>query len=169
MRGEGKRGGFSLVEVLIVIIILAILSGLVAITLRAPGDDADAGKLANDIRALKSAYIAYYADNHAYLPLTASADMSSPVTAQLEKYAYRSLDQVIELFGSITIQSGTGAGADNVYIGFTGGPKGRVYGGGARHTDEVYEALARRAAAYGFVGANGGALTTGGPVLIQVR
>lgn len=161
MLRERKRTGFSLVEVLIVIIIIAILSGLIAITVRNPGAELDAGRLVSDIKTMKSAYIAFYADTHSYLPAVGSAGAGSDLVISLERYARKSLD--FATFGPMTIQD---AGNNGVYIGFAGGS---TIGSCGNNTPKIYQALTERADAYGVKGTNGNQLAANGPILMRVR
>jgi len=153
-----KKQAFSLVEVLIVIILIAILSGLLLVSLRTPHEDAEAQRLAHHLKMMKSAYIAYYADTHKYLPNVASADRNSPLAASLDRYAVKSIDNS---FGSITIRESP---AKAVFIGFVGG-----YTVSAFDNAKLYSILRERSSATGIKGENGGDIATNGPILIQVR
>ncbi len=157
-----RREGFSLVEVLIVIIIIAILAGLLVMGLGGTQESADATRLINGIKALKSAYIACYADTHKYLPANAGAGASSDLVASLEKYAGKSLFDEIHAFGSVTIQTDTGGG---VYIGYLGGSG--IHGNSS--ASKIYAELLRRADAVKLRGHNGGPLVENDPILMQVK
>ena len=52
---KARKGGFTLVELLIVIIIIAILAGMLLLTTGAATDRAEATKIINDLRNMKSA------------------------------------------------------------------------------------------------------------------
>ena len=92
-----RRGGFTLVELLIVIIIIAILAGMMMLTTGSATDRAEATKIINDLRALKTATLMYYVDNNRTWP-TNGLD-PNPETARtlydksLSKYMDRSLDK----------------------------------------------------------------------------
>ena len=58
-----RKGGFTLVELLIVIMIIAILAGMMMLSTGSATDGAEAIKIVNDLRNLKSAALLYYADN----------------------------------------------------------------------------------------------------------
>lgn len=60
---KARKGGFTLVELLIVIIIIAILAGMLLLTTGAATDRAEATKIINDLRNMKSATLMYYVDN----------------------------------------------------------------------------------------------------------
>lgn len=58
----GKKKGFTLVEVLIVIIIVGALSSILMISATAAMDKAEATKIVADLKNIKSASILYFAD-----------------------------------------------------------------------------------------------------------
>jgi general secretion pathway protein G len=57
-----RRGGFTLVELLIVIMIISILAGMMLLSTGSATDGAEATKIVNDLRNLKSAALLYYGD-----------------------------------------------------------------------------------------------------------
>lgn len=58
-----KRCGFTLVELLIVIIIIGILVGAMMLILASGNHAAEAAKIISDLRSLKAATMLYYLDN----------------------------------------------------------------------------------------------------------
>lgn len=58
-----RRRGFSLIEVLIVIIVVGILVGILFVSSNNTTDKAEATKIVNNLRVLKSACLLYYADH----------------------------------------------------------------------------------------------------------
>jgi general secretion pathway protein G len=61
---KARKGGFTLVELLIVIMIIAILAGMMLLATGSATDGAEATKVINDLRNLKSAALLFYADNN---------------------------------------------------------------------------------------------------------
>ena len=58
-----KGQGFTLVELLIVIVIIGILAGSLLLVMGSGTDKANATKVVSDMRTLKAASLMYYADN----------------------------------------------------------------------------------------------------------
>ena len=92
-----KRTGFTLVELLIVIIIIGILAGAMLLVAGSGTDKAEATKIISDLRSLKAAALMYYADGNKTLP-TGVED--------LQTYMDRKMDNA----GNYDIVVGTGTG-----------------------------------------------------------
>ena len=78
-----KREGFTLVELLIVIIIIGILAGAMLLVAGSGTDSAEATKVISDLRSLKSATLLYYADH--------TNETDAPGVDALAKYMDREL------------------------------------------------------------------------------
>ncbi|MDR3353993.1 MAG: type II secretion system GspH family protein [Synergistaceae bacterium] len=59
---KSRKSAFTLVELLIVIMVIAILNGMMMIATGSVTDSAEASKLVNDVRAVKSACLLFYVD-----------------------------------------------------------------------------------------------------------
>ena len=81
-----KAKGFTLVELLIVIIIIGILAGMLLLAVRSATDKAEATKIVNALRNYKSASLMYYTD-HSVWPGT-----TDNWTDSLDMYVDRSID-----------------------------------------------------------------------------
>lgn len=109
-----KRTGFTLVELLIVIIIIGILAGAMLLVAGSGTDKAEATKIVSNLRSLKAAALMYYADNP-------NATVSTTAGTQIEllkKYMDRDLDEVKN--GKYIFLSGTVGSADVWFVGLEG-------------------------------------------------
>ena len=82
-----KRSGFTLVELLIVIIIIGILAGAMLLVAGSGTDKAEATKIISDLRGLKAAALMYYADK------PTNADPDTDGISALKAYMDRPLDE----------------------------------------------------------------------------
>lgn len=86
-----KRAGFTLVELLIVIIIIGILAGAMLLVAGSGTDKANATKIISDMRSIKAAALMKWADKGNW-DWVASADDADGLKTELAGYMDRDLD-----------------------------------------------------------------------------
>jgi len=82
---ERKRKGFTLVELLIVIIIIGILAGAMLMVAGSGTDKAEATKIVSDLRTLKTACLMYYADKNSWPGTTTNAQMTNVLGSYMDR------------------------------------------------------------------------------------
>lgn len=82
-RTTTKREGFTLVELLIVIVVIGILSAMMMLSSTEAVSSAKASNIVSNLRNLKTAALAYYTDN---LDAYASKDAALPAMDNIWKY-----------------------------------------------------------------------------------
>ena len=103
-----KAKGFTLVELLIVIIIIGILAGMLLLAVGSATDKAEATKIVNALRNYKSAALMFYTDHNTW---PSGVDLHD----QLDLYTDRSLDE-----SQFTTVQTVSADNDRVLIGLVG-------------------------------------------------
>ena len=109
-----KRTGFTLVELLIVIIIIGILAGAMLLVAGSGTDKAEATKIVSNLRSLKTAALMFYADN----PNTTT--LSDDQIAVLEPYMDREVKAPITTAAYVFRSSG-----NLWYVGLEGDDDGK--------------------------------------------
>ena len=115
-----RKGGFTLVELLIVIMIIAILAGMMMLATGSATDSAEATRIINDLRNLKSAALLFYGDNLRWPSSTNTTDVTS-----LDGYADRSFTANTGRYSTVAIgaeytESATGARRARIGLGLGG-------------------------------------------------
>ena len=109
MFGIVKRAGFTLVEVLIVVVVIGLLAGLLLLTTGASTDKADAVKVISTLRNYKSAALMYYAEQGGWI-------VGVALERSLDTYLDRPLDKA--QYGEVCTVDSSGRS----YIGLRGLP-----------------------------------------------
>jgi general secretion pathway protein G len=150
---KARKGGFTLVELLIVIRIIAILAGMLLIATGSATDSAEATKIINDLRNVKSAALLYYGDNLEW--------PDNAAVGSLDRYADRSFtDRYTVAIGSEFTETLGGVTVTRVRIGLA--PKKTITSGIATKLTSK----ARDAGLYGTAeGASDSSLYTGGAMV----
>ena len=146
-----RRGGFTLVELLIVIMIIAILAGMMLLATGSATDSAEATKVINDLRAVKSATLLYMADNNSW--------PAASVGTALDLYLDRPFDTA--RYTDLRVVSGDTTG-ERELIGFT-------LAGNTVNKAGVRNKIQSKAAESGIFAIGGVSYTGGSDVFMNMR
>ena len=83
-----KSKGFTLVELLIVVVIIGILAGMMMLSTGSATDKAEATKIVSDMRNMKAAAVMVYADTNVWPTAAGSLDLYLDQKIANNKYAY---------------------------------------------------------------------------------
>jgi general secretion pathway protein G len=109
---KARKGGFTLVELLIVIMIIAILAGMMMLATGSATDGAEATKVINDLRNLKGAALMFFVDENRWP--TGAADATS-----LDTYMDRAFLVGGTRYGGLLVTEATISGVTRNIIGLT--------------------------------------------------
>lgn len=109
------RKGFTLIEILIVIIIIGILAGMMIVSMSNAADKAEATKIVNNMIVVKTACLLYYADNGKWPEGLNSGENNNntPASERLSGY----IDRDIGADYTLIINSVTGNNKGHKYAG----------------------------------------------------
>ncbi|MDR3164135.1 MAG: prepilin-type N-terminal cleavage/methylation domain-containing protein [Synergistaceae bacterium] len=134
-----RKGGFTLVELLIVIMIIAILAGMMMLSAGSAVDSAETARIISDLRNLKSAALLFFADTMRW---PAASDITS-----LDRYSDRAFAGAAARYDAVIIGTGyTVNGVMRTNIGL------RLKDSA---TQNIRDKLASKAADTGLLGASG--------------
>ncbi|WP_428898138.1 hypothetical protein Dip518_000329 [Parelusimicrobium proximum] len=103
-----NRRGFTLIELIIMVIITALLFGVAAYKFTALREKAAEGKTKNNLNRMRSAIVAYYGDHEGVFP---QDDLTSLVPRYIEKVLNVEISPVSDtVYTTKTIRGNTGAG-----------------------------------------------------------
>lgn len=97
-----KSKGFTLVELLIVVIIIGILAGMMMLSTGSATAKAEATKIVSDMRNLKAAAVMYYADNSVWTTDIESLDKYVDADMTSTDYSLTSADNKILVSKTVT-------------------------------------------------------------------
>ena len=122
----GRKRGFSLVEILFVIVLLGILMALIALSgpsmLQSTSGQTEARRMLRSLQSLRSAWLACYADKQA-MPGITTATSSADLYKLISVYSDRDLSEELQRYFKASnreIVVTSGDGGNQIFIGFRG-------------------------------------------------
>ena len=116
-----ENRGFTLVELLLVIVLVAILMAIITLSgfnmMTSTNAQTEVRRIIRTVHALRSAWIACYADTHQMIGVPEGSWSQASIDAELSKYSDRNLDDEKHHYGNILVKVNT-LGPRGTYIGF---------------------------------------------------
>lgn len=154
MHVRRAKRAFTLVELLIVIVIIAILAGMMLMSIGSTTDSAQAMRLVNNLRTLKAATMMYRAQ-YGEWPVAGNGQATgSAVTDKIQEYFDRDLSAT-EYGNCVIMETNWVTNDSSFWIGFLL-VNGGQFQNGTRLTKGVAEKLAKMAPEIGLFGSNNG-------------
>jgi prepilin-type N-terminal cleavage/methylation domain-containing protein len=91
---KARKSGFTLVELLIVTVIIGILAGMMMLMMGSATDGAEATKLINDLRIIKSAALVYYNEYESWPEV--DSGIAPGTNSKLSEAAVKSLERYMD-------------------------------------------------------------------------
>ncbi|MBQ6972182.1 MAG: type II secretion system protein [Synergistaceae bacterium] len=148
MKREMKRRGFTLVELLIVIVVIGILSAMMMMSSTEATTSAKVSNIVSNLRNLKTAALAFYADSMDYFTGNPTADLKDH-QALIRKYLGNNNGPDIADY----VVSKSSANGESWYVSYE-------IKGSAAEVNGIKSKLAGRAKSLGLKGATSGGLGT---------
>ncbi|MDR3256002.1 MAG: prepilin-type N-terminal cleavage/methylation domain-containing protein [Synergistaceae bacterium] len=112
MRGKRNLKGFSLAEVLLVVVLIGILAGFLTLTFGSVTDSAEAKQIASELDAVKQATLSYVMENQ-----KRNTDPLTPLLGQSENFK-NAISQYMErrIVRSVDVRQFTDGGVTAYYV-----------------------------------------------------
>ena len=130
LKGRATRRGFTLVELLLVIVLIAILMALVTLSgfgmVESTNAQTEARRIIRTVHALRSAWLAHHADTQRMIGVSPNLLTPDEIYRALSDYSDRSLQEEMNRYGEIQVIVNP-PGRRGTFVGFA--PTSRHSGG----------------------------------------
>jgi prepilin-type N-terminal cleavage/methylation domain-containing protein len=141
-RRSGNRG-FTLVELLLVIVLIAILMALVTLSgasmVESTNAQTEARRMIRTVHSLRSAWLAAYADSQMTIGIPSSTWpvwIQASIDQEMSRYSDRSLIDEINRYGTIRVVVNP-SGKVGTYIGFASGANHGIWDSSKKSSGEL--------------------------------